>query len=135
MEPSRKLAAILAADVAGFSRLMAQDDAATVQALNECRAVFREHIERHGGQVIDMAGDSVLAEFPSALGAVRCAVEVQAALREKNNPLPAERRMLFRLGVNVGDILEQADGTIYGDGVTSQRDASRSVSATFEECG
>ncbi len=114
---TRKLAAILAADVAGYSRLMALDDAGTLQALNESRAVFRECIERHAGHVIDMAGDSVLAEIPSALEAVRCAVEVQAVLRERNQPLPAERRMLFRIGINVGDIIEQADGTIYGDGV------------------
>jgi len=128
---TRKLAAILAADVAGYSRLMALDDAATVQALNEARAVFREHIERHGGHVIDMAGDSVLAEVPSVLEAVRCAVEVQAVLRKRNEPLPEERRMLFRIGINVGDIIEQPDGAIYGDGVNI---AAR-LEAIGEPCG
>ncbi len=114
---SRKLAAILAADVVGYSRLMALDDSGTVQALNESRIVFRERIEHHGGQVIDMAGDSVLAEFRSAVEAVRCAVEVQLALRERNLPLAEEQRMLFRIGVNVGDVIVQPDGAIYGDGV------------------
>jgi adenylate cyclase len=73
---TRKLAAILAADVSGYSRLMAQDDAGTVRALEESRAMFRERIEAHTGHVIDMAGDSVLAECPSAVEAVYCALEV-----------------------------------------------------------
>jgi adenylate cyclase len=114
---TRKLAAILAADVAGYSRLMAQDDAGTVRTLEESRAVFRERIEARGGHVIDMAGDSVLAEFPSALEAVHCALEVQKALSDKNAAVLPERRMSFRIGVNVGDILQQPNGTIYGDGV------------------
>jgi adenylate cyclase len=115
--PTRKLAAILAADVAGYSRLMGQDDVATVKALNEARVVFREHIERDHGQVTDMAGDSVLAVFPSALEAVQCAVGVQAALRKMNAARAPDDRMLFRIGVNIGDIIEQPDGTVYGDGV------------------
>lgn len=114
---TRKLSAILAADVAGYSRLMAQDDAATVQALNDCREIFRSQIETHHGRLVDMTGDSVLAEFASALSAVGCAGEVQEALKEKNASVPQERRMQFRIGINVGDILQQADGTIYGDGV------------------
>ena len=115
--PSRKLAAILAADVAGYSRLMALDDSATVKALNESRAAFLSHIERHAGQVIDMAGDSVLAEFRSAVQAVQCAMEVQTELWESNQPIAAEKRMLFRIGINVGDVIVQQDGSIYGDGV------------------
>ena len=112
---SRKLAAILAADVAGYSRLMALDDSTTVRALDECRAVFRERIEHHGGQVIDMAGDNVLAEFSSAVTALQCAMEVQAALQQKNEPLSVEKRMLYRVGINVGEIIAQPDGSIYGD--------------------
>jgi adenylate cyclase len=112
---SRKLAAILVADVVGYSRLMALDDSTTVRALDECRAIFRGRIEHHGGQVIDMAGDNVLAEFPSAVTALQCAIEVQAALRQKNEPLSARERMLYRVGISVGEIIAQPDGTIYGD--------------------
>jgi hypothetical protein len=103
---SRKLAAILAADVVGYSRLMAPDDSATVHALNECRAVFRERIERHDGQVIDMAGDSVLAEFRSVVEAARCAMEVQAALRERN-----------RLRITVQLIDATSDAHVWADRV------------------
>ena len=113
----RKLAAILSADVAGYSRLMASDEAATVRALNQARARFRERIAARGGRVVDTAGDSVLAEFASVVEAVECALEVQAAQAESNAPLPADRRMLFRIGVNLGDVIAQDDGTIYGDGV------------------
>ncbi len=113
----RKLAAILNADVVGYGRLMAGDEAATITALNESRAVFRERIEARGGRVVDTAGDSVLAEFRSVVEAVECAVEVQGALTARNAPLPEDRRMLFRIGVNLGDVIEQKDGTIYGDGV------------------
>ena len=114
---SRKLAAILAADVAGYSRLMAADESATVAALNEGREIFRQGIGDHGGRLIDTAGDSVLATFPSVVEAVQCAVEVQQSLQEKNEARPEDRRMRFRIGVNLGDVIEQADGTIYGDGV------------------
>jgi len=113
----RKLAAILAADVAGYSRLMGDDERATIATLREYRDVFREHIEANDGRVVDMAGDSVLAVFGSAAGAVQAATETQAALAERNEGLPNERRMLFRIGVNLGDIEEAEDGTVYGDGV------------------
>jgi adenylate cyclase len=116
-EGRRKLAAILAGDVAGYSRLMAADDRATVAALKQAREVFRERIEARSGRLIDTAGDSVLAEFPSVVEAVECAVAVQERLAEINDPLPAERRMLFRIGVNQGDVIEEADGTVYGGGV------------------
>ena len=96
---------------------MALDDSATVKALNESRAVFQERIEHRGGQVIDMVGDSVLAEFRSAVEAMQCAMEVQVTLQESNRQVPVERRMLFRIGINVGDVIAQRDGTIYGDGV------------------
>ena len=116
-ETKRKLAAILSADVVGYSRLMGADEEATVSALNDCRAIFKTRIAEHHGRVVDTAGDSVLAEFPSVVEAVRTAIEVQDALARRNEVLPEDRRMLFRIGVNVDDVIEQADGSIYGGGV------------------
>jgi len=116
-EGSRKLEAILAADVAGYSRLMQQDDEATVATLEAYRAVFRETIQAHHGRVVDMAGDSVLAVFDAATGAVRAAFEIQGVLAERNEALPEARRMRFRIGVNLGEVIERPDGTVYGDGV------------------
>jgi adenylate cyclase len=115
-EGTRKLEAILAADVAGYSRLM-QDDDATVATLEAYRGVFRENIQAHHGRVVDMAGDSVLAVFEAATEAVRTAFEIQAVLAERNEALPEARRMRFRIGVNVGEVIERPDGTVYGDGV------------------
>lgn len=114
---TRRLAAILAADVAGYSRLMGDDERATISTLREYREVFREHIESNGGRVVDMAGDSVLAVFDSASGAVLAATQIQDEIAQRNDSLPDERRMLFRIGVNLGDIEEAEDGTVYGDGV------------------
>ena len=116
-EGTRKLEAILAADVAGYSRLMQQDDEATVATLEAYRAVFRERIQAHRGRVVDMAGDSVLAVFETATGAVRAAFEIQGVLAERNETLPEARRMRFRIGVNLGEVIERPDGTVYGDGV------------------
>jgi adenylate cyclase len=116
-EGIRKLEAILAADVAGYSRLMQDDDEATVATLEAYRAVFREKIQAHRGRVVDMAGDSVLAVFEAATGAVRAAVEIQGMLAERNEALPEARRMRFRIGVNLGEVIERPDGTVYGDGV------------------
>jgi adenylate cyclase len=113
----RKLAAILSADVVGYSRLMQDDDAATVATLQEYRAAIARVIDRHSGRVVNAPGDNILAEFPSAVEAVQCAAETQKVLEGRNLELPAERRMEFRIGVNLGDIIEEADGTIYGDGV------------------
>ena len=113
----QRLAAILAADAAGYSRLMASDDRATVAALDAARAVFRAHIEANRGRVIDMAGDSVLAVFETAAGAVAAAVAVQRELSELFGETPQDRRMSFRIGVHMGDVIEKADGTVYGDGV------------------
>jgi adenylate cyclase len=113
----QRLAAILAADVAGYSRLMAADDHATVAALDAARAVFRSEIESNQGRVIDMAGDSVLAVFETATGAVSSALAVQAQLVRLIGDVPEDRRMRFRIGVHLGDVIEKADGTIYGDGV------------------
>jgi TolB-like protein/class 3 adenylate cyclase/rhodanese-related sulfurtransferase len=116
-EVNRKLAAILSADVAGYSRLMADDEAATVRTLTDYREVFKNHIARHKGRVIDTAGDSVLAEFASPVEAVECAADIQRELLRRNRQLAEHRRMHFRIGVNLGDVITRDDGTIYGDGV------------------
>ena len=108
---------MLVADVAGYSRLMGDDERATIATLDEFRAVFREHIESNDGRVIDMAGDSVLAVFDSANAAVSAAIDAQAELGKRNEGFPDDRIMEFRVGVNSGDIQEKSDGTIYGDGV------------------
>ena len=116
-ELKQRLAAILAADVAGYSRLMARDAHATVTALDQARAVFRAQIESRQGRVIDMAGDSVLAAFDTAIGAVSAALAVQAELGPAGADVPEERRMRFRIGIHLGDVIEKSDGTVYGDGV------------------
>ena len=113
----QRLAAILAADAAEFSRLMAADERATVAALDAARSVFRAHIESHQGRVIDMAGDSVLAVFETATGAVSAALAIQQGIESSADGIPHDRRMRFRIGVHLGDIIEKTDGTIYGDGV------------------
>ncbi len=113
----QRLAAILAADVAGYSRLMAADERATVAALDATRKVFRTHIESSQGRVIDMAGDSVLAVFETATGAVSAALAIQNDINASAAAVPENRRMRFRIGVHLGDVMEKADGSIYGDGV------------------
>ena len=115
-EIERKLAAILCADVVGYSRLMQEDDQATLRALTERRAVFAGQVDAAGGRIVNAPGDSVLAEFASVVSAVRCAVNIQRAIVESNSGLPESRRMQYRIGVNLGDVLSDAAG-IYGDGV------------------
>lgn len=115
--PTERLAAILAADVAGYSRLMRIDERRTVATLDEYREVFRAAISQHGGRVVDMAGDSVLAVFASVGAAVAAATEVQRSLAARNAARDGDERMEFRIGINLGDILEKSDGSIYGDGV------------------
>jgi len=112
-----RLTAILAADGVGYSRLMAADDRATVAALDSARAIFRSQIEANQGRVIDMAGDSVLAVFETATGAVSAALAVQKELQATTDAMPEDRRMRFRIGVHLGDVIEKPDGTVYGDGV------------------
>jgi class 3 adenylate cyclase len=112
----RRLAAILAADVEGYSRLMHGDEEATMATLSARRALVDELIVRHRGRIANTAGDSVLAEFASVLDAVRCAVEIQEALARANDGDPEGRQMRFRIGVNVGDVMLK-DGDIFGDGV------------------
>src|SRR5262245_47760163 len=113
----RKLTAILSADVVGYSRLMAANEAATVETLKSYRDIIARLVVRHGGRVVNAPGDALLAEFPSAVEAVQTAVEIQKSLEGHNIELEADRRMQFRIGVNLGDVIEEADGTIYGDGV------------------
>jgi len=112
----QRLAAILAADAAGYSRLMAADERATVSALDAARGVFRDHIEASQGRVIDMAGDSVLAVFETATGAVTAALAVQRSLGSVTRALPQERQMRFRIGINLGDVIVEGE-RLYGDGV------------------
>src|SRR5438477_8463756 len=116
-ELRQRLTAILAADVAGYTRLMAADAGATVAALDEARALFRREIEAHAGRVVDMAGDSVLALFESASGAVHAALAVQSALEGCSAETPEERRLRVRIGIHLGDVIEKTDGSIYGHGV------------------
>ena len=112
----RRLVAILAADVEGYSRLMHAEEEATMATLSDCRAVVDELIGRHRGRIANTAGDSVLAEFVSVLDAVRCAVEIQEALERGNETEPGALCMRFRIGINVGDVMVK-DGDIFGDGV------------------
>jgi adenylate cyclase len=110
------LAAILAADVAGYSRLMGADEVGTARTLREHRAVTDALVSKHGGRIVKTTGDGVLLEFPSVVDAVECAVAVQAVMAGRNEGVPADRRMLFRIGINLGDILIEGDD-ILGDGV------------------
>jgi TolB-like protein/class 3 adenylate cyclase len=112
----RRLAAILAADVVGYSRLMEADEEATVCTLNACRQVIDGLVAEHRGRVFGSAGDSVVAEFPSPVEAVRCAVDIQRELEARNVDLPEDRRMRFRIGVNLGDVIVEGDNLL-GDGV------------------
>src|SRR6516162_1937596 len=112
----RRLAAIVAADVAGYSRLMGLDEVGTARILREHLTVTDALVAKHGGRLVKTMGDGVLLEFPSVVDAVECAVAVQAVMAEKNQGVPEDRRMLFRIGVNLGDILTEGDD-ILGDGV------------------
>ena len=112
----RKLAAILSADVAGYSRLMGADEEGTLRLLAAHRAVVDSIIELHDGRVVNTAGDSVLAEFTSPVEAVRAAGEIQDALKTRNESLPESRRMFFRIGIHLGDVMIKGDDLL-GDGV------------------
>jgi adenylate cyclase len=112
----RKLTAILSADVEGYSRLMDDDEAATVRTLTAYRTVISDLVQQCSGRVVDSPGDNLLAEFKSVVDAVNCAVEIQRDLAKRNAELPDERKMQFRIGVNLGDVIDEAE-RIYGDGV------------------
>src|SRR5215469_11733167 len=111
----RKIAAIFAADIAGYSRLVAEDEEETLRRLAAYRAVVDDFITRAGGRIFNTAGDAVLAEFSSAVEAVRCAIDIQESLRTRNMAYPASRQMSFRIGITVGDVVER-DGDLLGDG-------------------
>ena len=113
----RKLAAIFAADIAGYSRLMGEDEEGTHAAVIELRReVIAARIDEHHGRIVKLTGDGFLAEFASVVDAVRCAIEIQRAMADRNEGAPADRRIEFRIGVNIGDIIVETDD-IYGDGV------------------
>jgi adenylate cyclase len=116
MTVSRKLVAVFAADVEGYSRLMGADEVGTLKGLTERRAILDRLIGEHGGRIANTAGDSVLAEFGSAVEAVQCAVEAQTALAEANASVAPDRRISFRIGVHIGDVMVRA-GDLFGDGV------------------
>ena len=112
----RKLSAVLSADVKGYSRLMGEDESGTVRTLKKYREIMANLIQRYRGRVVDSPGDNLLAEFASVVDAVDSAVEIQKELKLKNDELPEDRRMEFRIGVNLGDVVEDGEN-IYGDGV------------------
>ncbi len=115
-EIERRLAAILSADAVGYSRLMAENEAATIRSVQESRALISEVVASYRGRVVDAPGDNVLAEFPAALAAVEAAIEIQNRLHERGSEVPESRRMQFRIGIHLGDVA--TDGTsLYGDGV------------------
>ena len=132
-DQKHRLAAILSADVVGYSRLMGDDEEATIEVLVDCRDVFSTRVENHDGRVVDTAGDSVLSVFDSVVEAVRCAMEIQIALSERNQKLSEDRRMRFRIGINLGDIIEKDDGTVYGDGVREGRGVRRRRVVPFRD--
>jgi TolB-like protein/class 3 adenylate cyclase len=115
-EVKRKLVAILSADVKGYSRLMGEDEEGTIRTLNTYKEVMSNLIQQQRGRVVDAPGDNVLAEFGSVVDAVRCAVDIQKELKTRNGELPENRRMEFRIGVNLGDVVEDGE-QILGDGV------------------
>src|ERR1700726_1320609 len=118
MTETRKLAAILAADVAGYSRLASTDEDRTLARLRALRSdLLDPAVAVHHGRVVKRTGDGILIEFRSVVDAVRCAIEVQNGLTERNAGLPAERRIEFRIGIHLGDVIEESDGDLMGDGV------------------
>ena len=121
----RKLAAILSADVVGYSRLMGDNEGETIRTLTIYREAMGNLIQQHRGRVVDTVGDNLLAEFPSAVDAMNCAVEIQKTLAERNAELPEGRKMEFRVGANVGDVVEE-EGQLYGDGIN--------IAARIEPC-
>jgi adenylate cyclase len=113
---TRKLSAILSADVKGYSLLMTNDEAFTIKTLKEYRKIMSKIIKHHSGRVVDAPGDNLLAEFPSAVNAVQCSVEIQKELKGKNAESLDDKQLEFRIGVNIGDVV-QDDDSLYGEGV------------------
>ena len=113
---TRKLTAIFSADVKGYSRLMGEDELTTIKTLNKYRTIMTTLIQNSRGRVVDSPGDNLLVEFASVIDAVQCAVEIQKELKDRNAELPKNRRMDFRIGINIGDVIYEKN-RIYGDGV------------------
>ena len=154
MTATRRLAAILAADVAGYSRLIGADESGTLQALKAIRAeLIDPTIASHNGRLVKTTGDGLLVEFGSVVDALRCATEVQAGVTQRNAAVPAEKRIEYRIGINMGDVVVE-DGDIFGDGVNVaarletlaepggicvsarvQEDASGKLDLAFEDMG
>lgn len=112
----RKLTAIVSMDVKGYSRLMADDEVQTVRSLKVCRELIGREIDEFKGRVVDSPGDNLLSEFKSITDAVQCAIQIQHALFERNKDLPDDRKMEFRMGINLGDVIEDGN-QIFGDGI------------------
>ena len=112
----RKLTTIVSGDIVGYSRLMAEDEVATVRTLTIYRAEMTNLVHEHEGRVVDFVGDNMLAEFPSVFNAMKCALQMQHALKHENAKLTTERRMEFRFGIHLGDVMVD-ETRIYGDGV------------------
>src|SRR5258708_9118356 len=112
----RKIVAMTAGDVAGYSKLVAEEEEGTLRRLESYRGVFADFVTRFSGRIFNTAGDAILAEFPSAVDAVRCAIDVQESLRTRNLAYPASRQMSFRIGITIGDVVER-DGDLLGEGV------------------
>src|ERR1700676_3725972 len=112
----RRISAILAADIAGYSKLVAEDEEETVRRLAAYRTDFDELTTRYGGRIVNVAGDAVLAEFPSSVDAVRCSMDLQESVRTRNLAYPSSRRMPIRIGITVGDVVDR-EGQLFGDGV------------------
>jgi adenylate cyclase len=115
-EVKRKLTAILSADVEGYSRMMGEDEVSTIHTLTEYKEAMTNLVQQHHGRVVDSPGDNLLAEFASVVDAVESAVEIQKGLEVRNAELPENRRMVFRIGINLGDVVEEGE-RIYGNGV------------------
>ena len=149
----RKIAAILAADIVGYSRLVAADEEETIRRLAVCRGIFDELSVRYGGRIVNTVGDAILAEFPSSVEAVRCAIDIQESIRTRNLAYPPSRQMTFRIGITVDDVVER-EGQLFGDGVNMAarleglapgggicvsrivyEQAAHNVSASFEDIG
>jgi adenylate cyclase len=113
---TRRLTTILAADVVGYSRMMAEDEEATLETLRGYKSVFEAFVNKHDGRIFNTAGDAVLAEFGSTVEAVRCAMSIQEELAARNVQLAESRQMWFRIGINVGDVMIE-DGDLFGDGI------------------